>query len=160
MIAQWKMQSPIGVLYLVASEKGLQTILWDKQEVPMAPRLDDSRPELKILSQAQRELTEYFDGERRDFEVDLDLKGTSFQKQVWKELRRIPFGVTVSYGDVARRIRKAKASRAVGTANGRNPVCIIVPCHRVIASDGSLGGYSSGVPRKVKLLDLERTAAF
>lgn len=155
--AQWKQSSPVGTLYLVASDQGLQTILWDAQPVPMVDSLQGERPAIRILAQTVNELTQYFGGQRTQFDVPLDLVGTAFQKKVWGELRRIPYGRTVSYGDIARRLRQAKAFRAVGTANGRNPVCIIVPCHRVIAADGSLGGYSAGLHRKTQLLKLEGT---
>ena len=108
-----------------------------------------------IVRQAEKELREYFSGRRRRFTVKLDLDGTEFQREAWGAMRRIPFGSTISYGDQARSIGKPKAFRAVGSANGKNPVPIIVPCHRVLASDGSLGGYSLGLPMKRRLLALE-----
>ena len=108
-----------------------------------------------IVRQAEKELREYFSGRRRRFTVKLDLDGTEFQREAWGAMRRIPFGSTISYGDQARSIGKPKAFRAVGSANGKNPIPIIVPCHRVLASDGSLGGYSLGLPMKRRLLALE-----
>ena len=108
-----------------------------------------------IVRQAEKELREYFSGRRRRFTVKLDLDGTEFQREAWGAMRKIPFGSTISYGDQARSIGKPKAFRAVGSANGKNPVPIIVPCHRVLASDGSLGGYSLGLPMKRRLLALE-----
>jgi len=150
--AQVKMASKIGPLYLVASEKGLKGIYWEKQSVPMKP---EGGPALKIAEKAQQELAEYFLGKRKQFQVKLDLDGTDFQKRVWKELMRIPYGETRSYKDIAIRLKDPNASRAVGTANGKNPVCIIVPCHRVIAADGSLGGYSGGLNKKKVLLKVE-----
>lgn len=145
------MNSKIGRLYLVASEKGLQGVFWKKQPVPIK--------ETKILSTAVRQLEQYLDGKRKAFDLPLDVQGTAFQKLVWNELSRIPFGKTYSYKEIAAKIKNAKAFRAVGTANGKNPLCIIVPCHRVIAADGSLGGYSGGLATKTKLLGLEQKAA-
>jgi methylated-DNA-[protein]-cysteine S-methyltransferase len=106
----------------------------------------------------RKQLAEYFAGERREFDVPLKLAGTPFQQSVWQELVRIPFGETISYGELARRVGKPEASRAVGNANGRNPISILVPCHRVIGSDGKLTGYAGGVDRKKWLLAWERRA--
>lgn len=114
-------------------------------------------PQIKILAEAKKQLEEYFAGNRREFDLPLDMDGTPFQKAVWKELKRIPFGTTCSYGDIARKIKNRRAVRAVGGANGKNPLCIIVPCHRVIASDGSLGGYSGGLDLKRALLQHEQS---
>ena len=108
-----------------------------------------------IVRQAEQELREYFAGRRRTFTVKLDLEGTEFQRKAWQAMRNIPFGETISYGDQARKVGKPKAYRAVGSANGKNPIPIIVPCHRVLASDGSLGGYSLGLSMKRRLLALE-----
>ena len=108
-----------------------------------------------IVRQAEQELREYFAGRRRTFTVKLDLEGTEFQRKAWDAMRKIPFGETISYGDQARKVGKPKAYRAVGSANGKNPIPIIVPCHRVLASDGSLGGYSLGLSMKRRLLALE-----
>lgn len=152
--AQWMMNSKIGPLYLVASEKGLQGVFWKKQTTPMTKSLKGSEREIKILSQAAHELEEYFSSQRKKFEVPLDIHGTPFQKQVWEQLNKIPYGKTHSYKEIANQIKNAKAVRAVGTANGKNPLCIIV--HRVIAADGSLGGYSGGLDIKNKLLQLEQ----
>ena len=101
------------------------------------------------------QLQEYFRGERREFEVDLDLAGTDFELRVWDELRQIPYGTTTTYGEIARRIGDPEAGRAVGVANARNPIAILVPCHRVIGSDGDLTGYAGGLDRKKWLLDHE-----
>jgi methylated-DNA-[protein]-cysteine S-methyltransferase len=108
-----------------------------------------------IVRQAEQELREYFAGRRRTFTVKLDLEGTEFQRKAWQAMRKIPFGETISYGDQARKVGKPTAYRAVGSANGKNPIPIIVPCHRVLASDGSLGGYSLGLSMKRRLLALE-----
>ena len=111
------------------------------------------------LGEARRQLTEYFAGARRAFDLPLAASGTPFQRRVWEALRRIPYGETISYGELARRIGKPTASRAVGAANGRNPIAIVVPCHRVIGADGTLIGYGGGLPVKEALLALERRAA-
>ena len=157
--AQWRVNSKVGSLYLVASEKGLQGIFWKKQSEPMAKSLKETGAEIKILSKAVRELGEYFEGKRKKFDLPLTFNGTPFQNRVWKELYKIPYGKTYSYKDVADRIKNSKAVRAVGTANGKNPFCIVVPCHRVIAADGSIGGYSGGLGIKIKLLRLEQKTA-
>ncbi|MCB0407412.1 MAG: methylated-DNA--[protein]-cysteine S-methyltransferase [Bdellovibrionales bacterium] len=153
-LAQIKMSSKIGSLYLVASEKGLKGIYWEKQNIAN-PLKSNDKSALKVAKQAQEEILEYFSGKRQKFEVPLDLEGTEFQKKVWRELVKIPYGETRSYKDIATRLKDSQASRAVGNANGKNPVCIIVPCHRVIAADGSLGGYSGGLDKKKTLLKVE-----
>lgn len=160
MSLQYKIYSPIGPLFLVASEKGLQSINWDRQPVPMIKNLNESKPIMKVLRETCRQLREYFNGQRVSFDLPLDLEGTPFQKQVWQALAQIPFGRTVSYRDIAKKIRNPKAVRAVGTANGSNPVCIVVPCHRVIRADGTIGGYGGGLPIKRKLLQLEGLKGF
>lgn len=142
--------SPVGSLVLRASNKGLVSIDRGK-----AARVKGETNAERHVALAARELGEYFAGKRRKFTVPLDLQGTPFQLKAWKTLQRIPFGKAVSYGDEARMLGIPKAARAVGSANGRNPVPIIVPCHRVVAADGSLGGYSAGLPMKRKLLALE-----
>ena len=142
--------SPVGSLVLRASNKGLVSIDRGK-----AARVKGEAKAERNVALAASELAEYFAGKRRKFTVPLDLHGTPFQLQVWQTLRRIPFGKAVSYGEEARMLGKPKAARAVGSANGRNPIPIIVPCHRVVAGDGSLGGYSAGLPMKRKLLALE-----
>jgi len=154
---QWRMDSRIGELFLVASEWGLQGVFWQGQDVPLVESLDSSAPEVKMLAQGVREIEQYLNGLRKKFEVPLDVAGTPFQKKVWEEVSKIPYGKTLSYGEIADHIKNAKAVRAVGTANAKNPLCIIVPCHRVIASNGSLGGYSGGLKTKDQLLQLERS---
>lgn len=108
-----------------------------------------------ILTAAEKQLREYFAGKRTQFELPLAPKGTDFQKQAWKLLQEIPYGHTITYGEQARRAGRPSAHRAIGAANGRNPICIIVPCHRVISSSGELTGYAFGIPTKKKLLELE-----
>ncbi len=154
--AQWIMESQLGLLYLVASEQGLLGVFWKKQSAPLVESLRNSKTEIQILSQAVVELDEYFHGQRKKFELPLQANGTSFQKIVWDQLRKIPYGETCSYREIAHRIKNEKAVRAVGTANGKNPLSIIIPCHRVIAADGSMGGYSGGLAMKAKLLELEQ----
>lgn len=146
----------IGKLKLVASDKGLAAILWEDDK-PSRVRLgslteDKNHP---ILLQAERELAEYLDGKRKVFSVKLDPAGTPFQSKVWEALEKIPFGETRSYGQIAKQIGKAKAVRAVGAAIGRNPVSVIVPCHRVIGANGKLTGFAGGLKIKSHLLALE-----
>jgi methylated-DNA-[protein]-cysteine S-methyltransferase len=152
-LAQIKMKSKQGDIYLVASEKGLRSLYWERPaeiDKPVAGSAEE-----KILRAAMAQLTDYFAGQLKIFNVPLDLVGTEFQKKVWQQLLKIPYGKTISYAELAKRVGNASASRAVGSANGKNPVSVIVPCHRVIASDGGLGGYSGGLPVKSYLLNLE-----
>lgn len=153
--AQIKIPSPVGALYLAASEKGLQSIRWEKKNIPSLD-LKTSKKQAKLLAWAAGEMEEYFEGKRKKFTIPLDLNGTVFQKKVWAQILKIPYGKTVSYKKIAEEIQNPKAARAVGSANGKNPVCIIVPCHRVIAADGSIGGYAGGLKMKRKLLSLEK----
>ncbi len=152
---QMSLKTVIGELWLVGTATGLQEVRWDRHPSAEAVRLCDNDPVVKILRQACEELQEYLAGKRTRFDVPLIPEGTSFQQRVWAELRRIPYGKTVSYREIAARIGKPNAARAVGTANGRNPLTVVVPCHRVIAADGALGGYSGGLDRKARLLALE-----
>lgn len=151
MTNQYKLKTLKRDLYLVASEKGLKGIFWEKQDIPMIKSLAGNIH----LETAANELVEYFRGERKKFTVKLDLEGTDFQKRVWKELQKIPYGKTCSYKDIAIKLNDPNASRAVGTANGKNPICIIIPCHRVIAQNGTLGGYTGGLDKKIELLQIE-----
>ena len=145
-------ESPVGRLELVASEEGLRSLHWtDSSE---RATTEAHHP---VLDAAQAQLAEYFAGTRTAFDLPLDLVGTPFQVKAWRALADIPYGETVSYGEQAERIGHPKAFRAVGSANGKNPVAIILPCHRVINSDGGLGGFGGGdgLPTKRRLLDLE-----
>ena len=153
---QWKMQSSIGPLYLTVNKIGLVAILWKKANTPMLKFLDDNSAESKIMLQAITEINEYLKGERRKFSIKLLPEGTEFQQRVWNELKKIPYGETRSYKDIAICLNDKNASRAVGTANGKNPISLIVPCHRVINTSGSLGGYAGGLDIKTILLELER----
>jgi methylated-DNA-[protein]-cysteine S-methyltransferase len=150
--------SPVGDLKIVASGKGLVAILWEKDN-PRRVRLgelvqDDNEP---ILLDAERQLAEYFAGKRKSFSLKLDMVGTKFQKDVWEALLSIPFGETRSYGQIAKQLGNPLAVRAVGAANGRNPISIVVPCHRVIGSSGNLTGFAGGLDKKEHLLQLEAT---
>jgi methylated-DNA-[protein]-cysteine S-methyltransferase len=150
------MPSPVGTLTLVATGKGLVAVLWPKDDpkrvkLPVLTRADDH----PVLRQAETELTEYFAGKRKRFTVALDFAGTDFQKRVWQALLEIPFGETRSYRDIAVKLGKPTATRAVGAANGRNPISIIAPCHRVVGANGALTGFAGGLETKARLLALE-----
>jgi methylated-DNA-[protein]-cysteine S-methyltransferase len=147
--------SPVGRLVLEADGEILIGI-WLPNEGRKAPRSAGEMP--TVLKDTASQLDEYFAGERTEFDVPMELDGTDFQKDVWTELTRIPYGVTISYGELARRVGRPKGPRAVGQANGRNPIPIIVPCHRVLASNG-IGGYGGGLPMKRSLLAVEGVSA-
>lgn len=157
---QLRIDSKIGPLYLVASEVGLKGIFWKRQSVPMIMAHEAGGPESQILEKTVSQLTQYLEGQRKEFDLPLDPEGTEFQKRVWQKLSEIPYGMTRAYKDIAVELGDANASRAVGTANGRNPLSIVVPCHRVISADGTLGGYAGGLSIKTFLLDMERDSTF
>jgi methylated-DNA-[protein]-cysteine S-methyltransferase len=148
--------SPIGGLKLVASDRGLAAILWEDDN-PRRVRLANvvENTEHRMLLRTEKELNEYFSGKRKAFTVPLDMRGTHFQKQVWDALLGIPYGETRTYGQLANQLGNPKATRAVGAANGRNPIAIIVPCHRVIGFDRKLIGFAGGLDAKAHLLRLE-----
>jgi methylated-DNA-[protein]-cysteine S-methyltransferase len=155
MIAETRIDSPLGPLRLLADERGLRGLYMQRhQGEPLASGSEDT-PEHPILSSAVQQLREYFAGNRRVFELPLAAEGTEFQQRVWQALMALEFGQTCSYGELARAIGQPSASRAVGAANGRNPLSIVVPCHRVIGSDGSLTGYGGGEANKRWLLEHE-----
>ena len=146
--------SPVGRLLLAGDESGLRTIGFQEGRHPCHPESDwvqNPRPFQAAIGQ----LHEYFAGQRREFDIRLAPTGTVFQLRVWKALRTIPYGNTWSYGQLAHRIRKPRAARAVGAANGQNPIPIIIPCHRVIGANGSLTGFGGGLEIKRQLLELE-----
>ena len=148
--------SPVGKLILVASDSGLAAILWendDPDRVRLGSIMED--PGHLVLISAERQLAEYFAGERKRFDLPLDFNGTEFQKQVWSALLTIPFGETRSYAEIARMIGRPAARRAVGAANGKNPISIVAPCHRVIGANGTLTGFAGGLKAKEYLLQLE-----
>jgi len=149
--------SPVGDLTLVASDQGLVAILWENDSSDRvklgAVEEDAGHP---VLEATEDQLREYFAGTRTRFDLPLDFRGTDFQKSVWAELLAIPFGETRSYGEIAMKLGRPTASRAVGAANGRNPISIVAPCHRVIGSTGKLTGFAGGLAAKEYLLGLER----
>lgn len=150
-------KTPVGLLKLVASDKGLAAILWENDD-PKRVRLDHGLEDKKhkVLVEAERQLLEYFAGTRDAFSLPLDFSGTPFQKKVWAALCRIPFGETRSYADIAKEVGSPKAVRAVGSANGKNPISIVAPCHRVIGKNGKLTGFAGGLKVKGFLLGLEK----
>lgn len=159
-----RMASPVGTLTLVATDDGLAAILWETDESAEAgatPRgrvpltLDAEDRTHPVLVEAERQLDEYFAGRRRRFALALDMSGTPFQRDVWNALLTIPFGETRSYTQIAKQIGRPRAVRAVGAANGRNPLSIVAPCHRVVGADGGLTGFAGGLDVKAKLLALE-----
>ena len=159
-----EMETPIGLLRLSGTAHGLTGLYMEKHwhgpedAEQLGWRRDDA-----LFTEARAQLADYFAGRRTTFDLRVDreaLGGTAFQRRVWAELEKIPFGVTISYGELAKRIGNVNAVRAVGLANGRNPISIIVPCHRVIGANGTLTGYGGGLERKQWLLDFERGGVF
>jgi methylated-DNA-[protein]-cysteine S-methyltransferase len=153
-----EIQSPVGLLRLIASENGLLAILWENEKpdrVKIAEGIEDLFD--PILVETEKQLGEYFEKKRTEFDLPLDFIGTDFQKKVWKALLSIPFGETRSYSDIARCLGDVKAVRAVGAANGKNPISIIAPCHRVIGVSGKLTGFAGGLIAKDYLLRLEKS---
>jgi len=153
-----EIQSPVGLLKLIASEKGLAAVLWENEK-PDRVKIDQGVEDIfnSILIETEKQLNEYFRKERTVFDLPLDFTGTDFQKKVWDALLTIPFGETRSYGDMAKYLGDIKAVRAVGAANGRNPISIIAPCHRVIGISGKLTGFAGGLQNKAFLLRLENS---
>ncbi len=150
------MPSPVGHIKLIAGNNGLAAILWENDD-PKRVQVreyaqNDNHP---VLLETEKQLLEYFKGERKEFSVPLDFIGTDFQKQVWHTLLTIPYGETRTYGQIAEQLNNPKAVRAVGAANGKNPISIIAPCHRVIGASGSLTGFAGGLENKAILLKLE-----
>jgi len=158
-IAQTTITTPLGRILLARTAKGLAGAWFEGQKHHPGPIAAPEVPDDELLLRAARELDEFFAGTRERFDVPLDLQGTPFQRSVWQRLLRIAAGTTCSYGEIAKELGSANAVRAVGSAVGRNPVSVIVPCHRVVGSDGSLTGYAGGVDRKRALLELERALA-
>lgn len=149
------MESPVGRLLLARDTRTLRLLWFSDDRRPLTPSPQwIERPEAFVADVTQ--LREYFAGARRRFDMPIEARGTPFQQRVWRALLDIPYGETVSYGDLARRLGDSKAVRAVGLANGANPISIVVPCHRVIGANGSLVGYGGGLPMKRALLDLEQ----
>ncbi|MBN8221859.1 MAG: methylated-DNA--[protein]-cysteine S-methyltransferase [Spirochaetes bacterium] len=149
--------SPVGDLLLVSDGKDLIRVSMEKQK--FAAEIGEDwieKNDVPVLKLAAEQLKSYFAGLLDHFDLPLAFRGTEFQNKVWSELTKIPYGQTISYGELARRVGNPQASRAVGLANGKNPIAIIVPCHRVIGTNGTLTGYGGGLPRKKKLLELEQ----
>ncbi len=158
-LSRTTMASPVGELTLVASPRGLRAVLWPNElaEPTSLPLAADGDPAAAtVLCAAVQQLEQYFAGDRRDFDLLLDPVGTDFQLSAWLQLRRIPYGATISYGEQARRLGDINKSRAVGAANGRNPISIIVPCHRVVGTNGALVGFAAGLDAKAWLLRHEQ----
>ncbi len=152
-----EMPSPVGILKLVATENALVAVLWENEN-PKRVRLAELIEQVNhpILLETQKQLREYFAGTRQQFDLPLDFEGTVFQKKVWQALLCIPFGETRSYRDIAEKVGNIKAVRAVGAANGKNPISIIAPCHRVVGVNGKLVGFAGGLNNKEILLGLEK----
>ena len=148
--------TPCGDLLLVAVDGALVQAHFSPFEVPDGP----PSPDEPVLLEAARQLAEHFAGERTAFDLPLAPPGTDFQRRVWDELQRVPYGTTATYGEIALRLGDPRSVRAVGLANGRNPIAVVVPCHRVIGSDGKLRGYAGGIERKQQLLALESASLF
>lgn len=151
--------SPVGQLTLIASEQGLAAVLWENED-PKRVAIDkgEQRDDFPLLVTAAHQLREYFEGKRTVFSLPLDFHGTGFQQQVWQALLTIPYGETRSYLQIAQQIGNEKSVRAVGAANGKNPISIIAPCHRVIGSSGKLTGFAGGLEAKAFLLQMESPA--
>lgn len=156
-----EMSSPVGQLKLIATDTHLVAILWEN-DTPQRVKLAPARynPDLPVLLNTQQQLHEYFAGDRWSFDIPLAFHGTDFQQEVWQALLTIPYGETRSYLDIAQQIGRPKAVRAVGAANGKNPISIIAPCHRVIGSNGHLVGFAGGLANKTTLLHLEQQQSF
>lgn len=158
--------SPVGVLTLAAVDRGLRAVLWAEEPAGRVALVgaecvddaDEVTPARRVLGEATRQLHEYFEGARRRFDLPLDPVGTEFQQKAWQVLRTIPYGTTMTYGEQAARLGDRNKSRAVGSANGRNPIGIIVPCHRVVGSNGALTGFAGGMDAKAWLLRHEQGA--
>jgi methylated-DNA-[protein]-cysteine S-methyltransferase len=149
------LDTPIGKLLIAGDRDTVRRIEFPKNGEPRRPGAGWAESSIGVLEEAARQLCEYFSGSRKGFDLPLAPEGTDFQRAVWRELQNIPYGRTISYGELARRIGNSKASRAVGAANGSNPIPIVIPCHRVIGANGKLTGFGGGLPIKQKLLALE-----
>lgn len=154
-----RIDSPVGPLLLAADSAGLRLIEFHAPRHPVPPGADWREGDSDVLRETQRQLDEYFDCRRRMFDLPLALHGTEFQRTVWQTLAAIPYGQTISYAQLASRVGRPTAMRAVGAANGRNPLPIVLPCHRVIGANGSLTGFGGGLPTKQFLLELEGALA-
>jgi methylated-DNA-[protein]-cysteine S-methyltransferase len=147
--------SPVGSLLIAGDESAVRRISFPKNGKPARPERNWTEASRGVVSEAVQQLREYFAGRRQEFDLPLMPEGTPFQRKVWRCLQEIPYGQTISYAELAKRSGNPKAARSVGSANGKNPIPIVIPCHRVIAADGTLGGFGGGLPTKEKLLVLE-----
>jgi methylated-DNA-[protein]-cysteine S-methyltransferase len=153
------LETPIGTLLIAGDDDAVHRIAFPQHGRAAKPEAEWQELQRGPVAEAARQLREYFAGKRAEFDLPLAPAGTVFQRSVWRQLQEIPYGETISYGELARRVGNPKASRAVGTANGMNPLPIVIPCHRVIAGDGTLGGFGGGLPTKRTLLALESRAS-
>jgi methylated-DNA-[protein]-cysteine S-methyltransferase len=156
MIRYARYESPLGTVIAIANGDGIFSI--DFVDAKYAKRIDPEwieDPKSPPLRECMQQLAEYFAGKRRDFDLPLAPRGTSFQERVWNEIARVPYGKTISYGELAKRAGAPGQARAAGAATGRNPVGVVIPCHRIVGADGSLTGYAGGLDRKQRLLELE-----
>lgn len=154
------LETPIGTLLIAGETDSVRRIVFPRERRAAKPEQEWQESHSGPVAEAVRQLREYFAGKRNEFDLPLAPEGTAFQRSVWRQLQEIPYGETISYGELARRVGNPKASRAVGSANGKNPIAIVIPCHRVIAGDGTLGGFGGGLPTKQALLALEARARF
>jgi len=150
------LETPIGILLIAGNDAAVERISFPIRGKATKPEPGWQESQRGAVAEAIRQLQEYFAGKRTGFDLPLAPKGTEFQRAVWRQLQDIPYGETISYGELARRVGNPKAARAVGSANGANPLPIVIPCHRVIAGDGSIGGFGGGLPTKEILLALEQ----
>lgn len=146
------LESPLGWLEITTSQTSLLQIDFLKQK----PKQKESKSLPDIMKKTKTQLKEFFSGKRKKFDLKLDMYGTDFQKKVWKALQKVPYGKTLSYKEIAEKVGNSKAARAVGLANNKNPIPLVVPCHRIVGSNGKMVGYASGVNKKVWLIDLEK----
>ena len=149
------LETPIGTLLIAGDAESIHEINFPKNGQARKPQADWTESARGPIATAIRQLREYFAGKRTDFDLPLSPQGTEFQRTVWQRLQEIPYGETISYGELAKRVGNPKASRAVGAANGQNPIPIVIPCHRVIGANGKLTGFGGGLPTKQALLALE-----
>jgi methylated-DNA-[protein]-cysteine S-methyltransferase len=150
------LETPVGILLIAGNDAAVECISFPRHGKAAKPEPGWQESQRGAVAEAIRQLREYFAGGRTGFDLPLAPKGTEFQRAVWRQLQDIPYGETISYGELARRVGNPKAARAVGSANGANPLPIVIPCHRVIAGDGSIGGFGGGLPTKEILLSLEQ----
>jgi methylated-DNA-[protein]-cysteine S-methyltransferase len=153
------LETPIGTLLIAGDDAVVHRITFPERDRTVTPEPEWRESQRGPVGEAARQLREYFAGKRARFDLPFAPEGTVFQRTVWRQLQEIPYGETISYGELARRVGNPKASRAVGSANGANPLPIVIPCHRVIAGDGALGGFGGGLPTKHTLIALEQWAS-